>query len=62
MPKAFVVPVQGREISGQELMDAVAAVVEPYKRIRQVEFIDRIPKSATGKILRRELRDRAKQG
>ncbi|MEL4155579.1 AMP-binding protein [Corynebacterium bovis] len=61
VPKAFVVPVQGREISGQELMDAVAAVVEPYKRIRQVEFIDRIPKSATGKILRRELRDRAKQ-
>lgn len=37
-------------------MAYVAERVEPYKKIRAVEFIDQIPKSATGKILRRDLR------
>jgi acyl-coenzyme A synthetase/AMP-(fatty) acid ligase len=30
--------------------------VAPYKKVRQVEFIDAIPKSASGKILRKDLR------
>jgi acyl-coenzyme A synthetase/AMP-(fatty) acid ligase len=34
-------------------MAFVAERVVPYKRIRRVEFVDRIPKSASGKILRR---------
>ena len=34
----------------------VAGLVAPYKKVRQVEFIDAIPKSSAGKILRRELR------
>jgi acyl-coenzyme A synthetase/AMP-(fatty) acid ligase len=37
-------------------MDYVGEHVASYKRIREVEFIDAIPKSASGKILRRELR------
>ena len=37
----------------------VAERVAPYKRIRAVEIVDEIPKSASGKILRRLLRDRA---
>jgi len=36
----------------------VAERVAPYKRIRVVEFVDEIPKSASGKIMRRLLRDR----
>ena len=59
IPKAFVV---AREpIDADELMAWVAERVAPYKKIRMVEFIDVIPKSPSGKILRRELiaRDRA---
>ncbi len=37
-------------------MAFVAGLVAPYKKVRQVEFIDAIPKSSAGKILRRELR------
>ena len=36
-------------------MDFVAARVSPHKKIRAVEFIDQIPKSLSGKILRRVL-------
>ena len=42
-------------ISADELMAYVAARVAPYKKVRRMEFIDAIPKSASGKILRREL-------
>jgi acyl-CoA synthetase (AMP-forming)/AMP-acid ligase II len=53
VPKAFVV-LKG-EASPQEIMDFVAGRVAPHKRIRALEFIDKIPKSASGKILRRML-------
>ena len=36
-------------------MGWVADRVTPYKKVRAVEFVDAIPKNATGKILRREL-------
>ncbi len=39
-------------------MAFVAAVVAPYKKVRAVEFVDAIPKSPAGKILRKELRAR----
>lgn len=45
--------------SAQELKDFVAQHVASYKKIHVVEFIDAIPKSASGKILRRFLRDKA---
>ena len=53
MPKAFVV-LKG-EATADELMDFVAERVAPHKKIRLLEFIDKIPKSASGKILRRVL-------
>jgi acyl-CoA synthetase (AMP-forming)/AMP-acid ligase II len=53
VPKAFVV-LKG-EAGPQEIMDFVAGRVAPHKRIRALEFIDKIPKSASGKILRRVL-------
>jgi len=56
IPKAFVV--RSGEVSADALMDYVAAEVSPYKKLREIEFIDEIPKSASGKILRRVLRDR----
>jgi acyl-coenzyme A synthetase/AMP-(fatty) acid ligase len=39
-------------------MSWVAERVAPHKRIRHVEFIDQIPKSVSGKVLRRVLLDR----
>jgi acyl-CoA synthetase (AMP-forming)/AMP-acid ligase II len=53
VPKAFVV-LKG-EVSAEELMEFVAGRVAPHKKIREVEFIDQIPKSLSGKILRRVL-------
>ncbi len=53
VPKAFVV-LRG-EATGDQIKEFVAEFVAPHKRIRFVEFIDKIPKSASGKILRRVL-------
>jgi acyl-CoA synthetase (AMP-forming)/AMP-acid ligase II len=56
-PKACVVAA-GDAPDADELMAWVAEHVAPYKRIRAVEFVDEIPRSPSGKILRRLLRDR----
>jgi acyl-CoA synthetase (AMP-forming)/AMP-acid ligase II len=56
VPKAFVV-LKG-EADADELMAFVAARVAPYKKVRRLEFVDQIPKSASGKILRRVLVER----
>lgn len=56
IPKAFVVLQAGAELSGDEVMTFVAERVAPHKKVRVVEFIEAIPKSAAGKILRRQLR------
>jgi acyl-CoA synthetase (AMP-forming)/AMP-acid ligase II len=56
IPKAFVVRQLGAALSKAEVIDFVAGKVAPYKKIRQVEFVDKIPKSPTGKILRKDLR------
>jgi 4-coumarate--CoA ligase len=60
VPKGFVVLRDGVEASAGELMEHVAGHVAHYKRIAAIEFIAAIPKSLSGKILRRELRDREK--
>jgi acyl-CoA synthetase (AMP-forming)/AMP-acid ligase II len=53
IPKAFVV--LKTDVSDEELMSFVAERVAPYKKIRLIERIEQIPKSASGKILRRVL-------
>ncbi|ARA93180.1 MAG: 4-coumarate--CoA ligase family protein [Bacteroidetes bacterium] len=55
VPKAFVQLKPGQSATEAELMDYVAERVAPHKKVRRVAFIDQIPKSASGKILRREL-------
>jgi len=56
VPKAFVV--LASEATADELMAFVAARVAPYKKVRRVEFVELIPKSPSGKILRRILVER----
>ncbi len=58
VPKAFVVLVGGSLATQSEIVEFVASRVASYKQIRMIEFIDVIPKSLSGKILRRDLRDR----
>jgi acyl-CoA synthetase (AMP-forming)/AMP-acid ligase II len=58
IPKAFVVVKPNADVTDDAVMRFVAEHVAPYKKVRQVEFIDVVPKSASGKILRKDLRDR----
>jgi acyl-CoA synthetase (AMP-forming)/AMP-acid ligase II len=64
VPKAFVVRGAGERaaaLTADGVMDFVAQKVAPYKKVRRVEFLEAVPKSASGKILRRELRDRERR-
>jgi acyl-CoA synthetase (AMP-forming)/AMP-acid ligase II len=58
VPHAFVVrrPTAPGLQEG-EIMMYVAERVAPYKRVRQVTFVDAVPRAASGKILRRQLRE-----
>jgi acyl-CoA synthetase (AMP-forming)/AMP-acid ligase II len=61
LPKAFVVAAGG-DLDSEALMEWVAGQVSPQKKVRLVEVIGEIPKSPSGKILRRVLKDRAPAG
>jgi len=58
VPKAFVVLRSAATASEADLLAFVAERVAPYKKVRRLEFVDSIPKSPTGKILRRLLVER----
>lgn len=59
MVKAFVVLHEGEEMTEREVMDHCVDTMAPYKRPKAVTFVDTLPKSATGKVLRTELRGEA---
>jgi acyl-CoA synthetase (AMP-forming)/AMP-acid ligase II len=59
LPKAFVVRSPGSEISEEDVMAYMTEHVAPHKKIRLVEFLEQVPKSAAGKILRKDLKARA---
>ena len=59
IPVGYVVLRPGADASPEEIMRFVAGEVAHYKRIRRLEVIDAIPKSAAGKTLRRVLREAA---
>jgi len=56
VPKAFVVLQPEADLTADQIMDYVADRVAPHKKVRQVAMVDSIPKSSSGKILRKELR------
>ncbi|XP_012284962.1 4-coumarate--CoA ligase 1 [Orussus abietinus] len=55
IPKAFVVLKAGAKVTEDEIKDYVAQRVGKYKQLGDVQFTNKIPKSAAGKILRKEL-------
>jgi len=60
IPKAFVVLADGADAADLDEDAVVAWVAErvaPHKKVRAVAFVDSVPRSGTGKILRRQLRD-----
>ena len=59
LPKAFVVKKANHEITEEEIVKYIEERVAPHKILRGgVEFIDKIPRSLSGKILRRELKEK----
>lgn len=59
--KAFIVPAPGHEPSDsliEELKSFVKEKIAPYKYPREIEFLENLPKTATGKLRRIELRQR----
>ncbi len=60
LPKAYIVAA-GDDLDPEELIAWVGERIAPQKRIRLVELTDEIPKSASGKILRRVLKDKERE-
>jgi acyl-CoA synthetase (AMP-forming)/AMP-acid ligase II len=58
VPKAFVVPA-GDKLDSESVLRYVAERVAPYKRIRAIQIVEEIPKSPSGRILRRVLREQS---
>ncbi|MGY1841858.1 MULTISPECIES: AMP-binding protein [unclassified Modestobacter] len=58
LPKAFVVRAPGSALSEDDVIAFVAERVAPHKKVRLVEFIEQVPKSMAGKILRKDLKNR----
>jgi acetyl-CoA synthetase/medium-chain acyl-CoA synthetase len=65
VPKAFVVAqsscVPTRQLA-DELMQFVNASIHPFKRLREIEFVDVLPTTGAGKVSRRELRHASHMG
>jgi long-chain acyl-CoA synthetase len=55
--KAFIVLRPGQTLTEEEVMDFCRRTLAPYKVPKQVQFMESLPKSTVGKLLRRELRD-----
>ena len=61
LPKAYVVRKESGDITEEELVKFIEERVAPYKALRGgVQFIDEIPRSPSGKILRRILKEMEK--
>ncbi|KAG6459998.1 hypothetical protein O3G_MSEX011710 [Manduca sexta] len=58
VPKAFVVLQGGQEIDPMEILEFVNKQVAVFKNIKEVQFVDSIPKSPAGKILRKDLKQK----
>ena len=53
---AFVVIMPGKELVESEVIDYATSRITPFKAPSRVKFVDTLPKSLVGKILKKELR------
>lgn len=60
LPKGFVVLRQGHDVTPDDILAFANGKLAGYKKLHVIEFIEVIPKNASGKILRRELKEREK--
>jgi len=58
IPKAFVVPKPGTRVTSEDIVDFVKPRIAEYKWVREVEFVSDIPRTPSGKILRKVLIER----
>ncbi|SPJ25210.1 AMP-binding protein [Palleronia abyssalis] len=58
VPVGFIVKAQGVELTEDEVKAHLKGRLSSYKQLAEVRFVDEIPKSASGKILRRLLKDK----
>ncbi|XP_037293349.1 probable 4-coumarate--CoA ligase 3 isoform X2 [Manduca sexta] len=58
VPKAFIVKKDGVKVQPEDIIKFVAERVAEFKRIKEVTFLDELPKNPSGKILRRVLKDK----
>ena len=58
IPAACVVKAAGAKESEEDIINYVASNVAQYKKVRVVHFVDTIPKSPSGKIMRRLVKDK----
>ncbi len=61
LPKAFIVLKEEHNPTPEEIIKFCQNRIAPFKRIREVEFVDSLPKTAVGKILARELREQERK-
>ncbi len=62
IPVAFIKPVEGEELSESELRSFLKDKLANYKIPRQFIFVEDLPKNATGKVLKRVLREKLNKG
>ena len=61
VPKAFIIKDKDIQVTGRELIAFCKERLSHYKVPRDVEFVDTLPISSTGKILRRVLRQKERE-
>jgi long-chain acyl-CoA synthetase len=55
-PVAFIELKEGVQATAEDILDFVNSKIAHYKKVREVRFLEKIPVSGVGKILKKELR------
>ncbi|MFB6084217.1 MAG: long-chain fatty acid--CoA ligase [Halorientalis sp.] len=61
IPKAFVVPQPDADVTAEEIKEYCLENMAEYKHPREVEFVEELPRTTTGKVQKFELREREEE-